>query len=209
MLVLGVTGGIGSGKSYICNKFLQRGVPVYDSDKRTKELYEKSPALLKALSSLLGDSVLQNKDGKLSLNRKEMARIIFSDRSLREKVKDVVYPAVMQDFRRWRGAQQRIAIMKKTEVPFVILESAVILENPIVEKDVDFVLSVESPLDLRIQRVTRRDNLTREEVMERISSQWSDEQRCEYSDFIIQNTPEQNIEEQVDSIYLFLKKWQH
>lgn len=205
MKVLGITGGIGSGKSYVCRMFEARGIPVYDSDSRTKELYNKNPELLRALETLLGKDVVEKKRGKRVLNKKVMAERIFSDELLLEQVAEVVHPFVMSDFRRWRGGQQRLATLGKKDIPFVILESAVILENPLVKRDTDFVATVSAPLEIRIERVVSRDNSPRDAVLERIASQWSDSMREDEADFTIVNAPGKNLEHQVDRLYNKIK----
>ena len=206
MKVLGVTGGIGSGKSYICKKFAEMGIPVYDSDSRTKELYNKSPKLLSSLVSLLGPSIVKKEGESLVLNKEAMASKIFADKALMEKVKEIVYPAVMQNFRRWKGAQKRIAEERGKKVPFVILESAVILENAIVKKDTDFVLAVQAPKELRAERVMKRDNISRTVVFERMVSQWTDEQRAAHSDFILDNVPGKDLDKEIVKLYKKIEK---
>lgn len=206
MKVLGVTGGIGSGKSYICKKFAEMGIPVYDSDSRTKELYNKSPKLLSSLVSLLGPSIVKKEGESLVLNKEAMASKIFADKALMEKVKEIVYPAVMQNFRRWKGAQKRIAEERGKKVPFVILESAVILENAIVKKDTDFVLAVQAPKELRAERVMKRDNISRKVVFERMVSQWTDEQRAAHSDFILDNVPGKDLDKEIVKLYKKIEK---
>ena len=206
MKVLGVTGGIGSGKSYICKKFAEMGIPVYDSDSRTKELYNKSPKLLSSLVSLLGPSIVKKEGERLVLNKEAMASKIFADKALMEKVKEIVYPAVMQNFRRWKGAQKRIAEERGKKVPFVILESAVILENAIVKKDTDFVLAVQAPKELRTERVMKRDNISRKVVFERMVSQWTDEQRAAHSDFILDNVPGKDLDKEIVKLYKKIEK---
>ena len=206
MKVLGVTGGIGSGKSYICKKFAEMGIPVYDSDSRTKELYNKSPKLLSSLVSLLGPSIVKKEGESLVLNKEAMASKIFADKALMEKVKEIVYPAVMQNFRRWKGAQKRIAEERGKKVPFVILESAVILENAIVKKDTDFVLAVQAPKELRAERVMKRDNISRKVVFERMASQWTDEKRAAHSDFILDNVPGKDLDKEIVKLYKKIEK---
>ena len=115
-----VTGLIGSGKSAVCALLRERGIPVYDSDARTKRLYECSIGLVERLEEALGQP-LRGEDGRL--DRKALARVIFSGDSARETVEGIVYPLVLRDFRRWRARQKN--------APLVVLESAVILEKPL------------------------------------------------------------------------------
>ena len=155
-----VTGGIGSGKSAVCAMLRDRGVPVYDSDSRTKSLYDKYPSLVESLESALGQE-LKLPDG--TLDRKKLAGIIFSDSSAREKVEVAVYPFVLKDFKRWRS--------RHGKAPFVVLESAVILSKPVFDGIADAVVLVDAPLEQRLQRTVLRDGCTAEAALERIKAQ--------------------------------------
>lgn len=155
-----VTGLIGSGKSAVCALLRERGIPVYDSDSRTKRLYDRRPALVDAMEKALGTS-LRGKDGVL--DRKRLAGIIFSDSSARENVEAVVYPAVLADFKRWKSRQKG--------APFVVLESAVALSKPIFDALAQAVVLVDAPPEVRLARVMRRDSLDAEAVMRRMTAQ--------------------------------------
>lgn len=155
-----VTGLIGSGKSAVCALLRERGIPVYDSDSRTKRLYDRRPALVDAMEKAVG-TPLRGKDG--ALDRKRLAGIIFSDSSAREKVEAVVYPAVLADFKRWKSRQKG--------APFVVLESAVALSKPIFDALAQAVVLVDAPPEVRLARVMRRDSLDAEAVMRRIAAQ--------------------------------------
>ena len=179
--VLGCTGGIGSGKSYVSRIFESLGYPVYFSDDRAKMLYDTDPVLLGQMTELLGSDILV--DGKLC--RKTVAARIFGDSELLAKVESFVHPAVIADFKKWK--QQTCAAMA-TEggaPDFVIFESAILLETPLVKGCADKILTVNAPYELRIERVMKRDNVTREMVIARIGKQWSDIQRDALADFII------------------------
>ena len=178
--VLGITGGIGSGKSYVCGVFRSLGCKVYDSDSRTKELYDENPQILAGLKDILGKSILKN--GKL--DKKAMASIIFRDRSLLEKVKEFVYPFVMEDFLRW----------KRWKRGTVVFESAVILENEYVRSFMDKTLVVTAPLGERIRRVIARDGSTEEEVRARLASQCPDSQRISKADFVLESVEGADVE---------------
>lgn len=184
--VLGITGGIGSGKSYVCGVFRSLGCKVYDSDSRTKELYEEKPEILSGLVKILGKGIL--KKGKL--DRKAMAAIIFGDRSLLEKVKEFVYPFVMEDFRLW----------KRWRRGTVIFESAVILENGYVRSFMDKTLVVTAPLKERIRRVMERDGSSEEQVRARLASQVSDKERLRLADFTLESVQGKDIEAQARRI---------
>ena len=155
-----LTGPIGSGKSAVSALLLERGIPVYDSDARTKQLYNRRPALVRRLEQALGMS-LRTGDGKL--DRARLAARIFADASARERLEAIVYPAVLQDFRRWRDRQQ--------EAPFVVLESAVALAKPLFDGVWDVAVLVKAPEALRMQRVMARDGLDETAVRARMAAQ--------------------------------------
>ena len=155
-----LTGLIGSGKSAVSALLAERGIPVYDSDARTKALYDENPTLVPALEKVLGIP-LRTAGGKL--DRKALAAVIFSDAKAREEVENTVYPAVLEDFLRWREAH--------VHAPFVVLESAVILSKPIFNGLADKVVLVTAPREVRLQRVMARDGLGAEEVLRRMDAQ--------------------------------------
>lgn len=159
MLTVIVTGGIGSGKSAVCALLRERGIPVYDCDSRVKELYSCRRSLVPKLEKALG-SPLRRADGTLDKTR--LAAIIFSDPAARETLEGIVYPILLQDFKRWRSHQK---------APFVALESAIILSKPLFDGLADVVVLVEAPQELRIRRVMARDGLSLPEVERRLSAQ--------------------------------------
>ena len=159
MVTVIVTGGIGSGKSAVCALLRERGIPVYDSDSRVKELYVCRRSLVPRLEKALR-SPLRQVDG--SLDKARLAALIFSDEAARETLESIVFPILLKDFQRWRSRQK---------APFVVLESAIILSKPVFDGLADAVVLVDAPEDLRIQRVMARDGLSREAVDRRISAQ--------------------------------------
>jgi len=170
MLRLGITGGIGSGKSYVSRIFTALGVPVYEADSQARLLYERDERLRLALIALLGGDIYQ--DGVLQ--REVMAAKIFSDHALLEEVNRLVHPAVMADFTAW--AQR--------EAPYIILESAIILETPFVSA-LDRILTVSTPIALRYERLFRRDASSMEDSQRRMERQWSDAMREAKADFVV------------------------
>ena len=178
VLTLGCTGGIGSGKSYVSRIFEQLGYPVYFSDDRAKLLYDTDEKLLCQMVGLLGEEIL--KDGRL--DRGIVASKIFGNSGLLAKVESFVHPAVLADFERWKG---EICRDEKNAPEFVVFESAILLETPLVKGCADKIMTVVAPYELRIERVIKRDNASREQIEARIAQQWSDEQREALSDFII------------------------
>ncbi len=175
MKTLVCTGGIGAGKSYVTSILNILGYPVYNSDYRTKELYNTNKDLLNMLTDLLGNELLEN--GRL--NRQYMAQKIFADKSLLEKVNSIVHPFVYKDFINWRENN------RNRGVELVLFESAIFFESPMFKDIADYVLVVSAPLELRISRVSSRDNLKREDVINRINKQASQELKEAQSDFII------------------------
>ena len=154
-----VTGGIGSGKSAVCALLRKRGIPVYDSDSRVKELYKSRRSLVPRLEKALG-CPLRLDDG--ILDKARLSALIFSDEGARETLESIVYPILLKDFQRWRSRQ---------EAPFVVLESAIILSKPIFDGLADAVVLVDAPRELRIRRVMERDGVSREQVQRRLEAQ--------------------------------------
>lgn len=188
--ILACTGGIGSGKSYVAKIFGKLGYPVYYSDERAKQLYDTDELLLSQMVDLLGSDILQN--GKL--NRAVVAAKIFSNRSLLEKVEQIVHPAVLRDFLKWKSEQEKNL---EKGCNFVIFESAIILEKPVF-KELSFkVLNVVAPVQERIERVMARDGVTKEQVLERMSKQWSDEDRAAFSHYTISSGSKQAVLPQI------------
>lgn len=166
--VLAVTGGIGAGKSYVCNIFKSLyGIPVYDSDSHAKSLYDTDAALLSRIRKIAGDDIV-SLEGKLL--RGVLAGRIFNDREMLSAVEAEVFPAVMRDFARWKLRAVRLS-GEDVRPPFVIIESAIFLVKPVLYPMADRVLYVDAPADLRIERVMRRDNVSRDAVLARIASQ--------------------------------------
>jgi dephospho-CoA kinase len=190
MKILGLTGGIGSGKSTVAKLFSQKGIPVYISDNRAKELMKNSPKLNQKIKALLGeDSYFKNGE----LNRPYISHKIFQDKSLLQKMNALVHPAVAQDFENWKT--------ENNYAPFVIKESAILFESSSF-LFCDLVISVVADENIRIQRSVERDGLTRQEIINRIKNQWTDKQRIERSDFVITNNSSlEELEKQVNEVY--------
>lgn len=171
MLCLGITGGIGSGKSYLSHIFTALGIPVYDADLQAKILYNRNQGLRLSLIELLGADIYYNG----VLQREIMAERIFSIQSLLEEVNKLVHPVVMDDFFIWKECQK---------TPYVILESAIILETPFASA-IDKMLTVSAPGALRLERLCRRDVASAEDAQRRMEKQWSDEMREAKSHFVV------------------------
>lgn len=173
MIVVGLTGGIGSGKTTIAKCFETYGIPVYIADKEAKDLMNRSKVIQRKLIALFGDDAY--KDGRL--NRAYLASKIFNDKTLLLKMNAIVHPKVASHFKRW---------LKKQDAPYIIKEAAIIFENNL-EHQYDYIITVVADEQLRIARVMKRDDATRKKVETIISNQLSDEEKIKKSHFVIVN----------------------
>lgn len=168
-----LTGGIGSGKTAVSRYLISRGVPVYDCDSMTRRLYDTDRELVRSIEEALG-LALSLPDG--TMDRKALAREIFGNGDSLAKVERIVHPAVLEDFCRWRDAMD----MKIREEgwcgyagcrPFVVMESAIAMEKHIFDGSYDRVVLVDAPLDIRVERASRRDSSPREQILGRMAAQ--------------------------------------
>ena len=174
MKKIGLTGGIGSGKSTIAQLFASFGTPVYNCDKRAKELMATDAEILRSLSIIIGDDAVV--DGQL--NRAKIASVIFADEYKLQQINAIVHPAVGRDFLRW--CEHRSAEGHK----YVICEAALMVGTNM-EPLMDNIIAVSLPLEVRIERTMQRDNASRGQVEARIAHQISDETLTSHADFII------------------------
>ena len=170
-----LTGGMGSGKSAVGALLKARGVPVYDSDSRTKTLYDRDPALVGLLETALGVG-LRTAEGHL--DRAKLAALSFSDPARKAALEAVVHPAVLQDFRRWKR-WQRPKGWTYGPVPFVVLESAIILSCPVFDGVGDKTVLVDASEEIRLARAVARDGSDPEAVLRRIRQQRFDLSRVD------------------------------
>lgn len=162
-----LTGGLGSGKSAVSAYLRSHGVPVYDSDSRTKRLYDRDPVLVDRLEEALSVPL---RDEKGVFCRSALAGVFFADSSKKALVESIVHPAVLSDFLRWKS-WQRPKGWTYGPVPFVALESAIILSCPVFEGIGDKVVLVEAPEEVRVERAVLRDGSTPEAILRRIRRQ--------------------------------------
>ena len=176
MLKIGITGGIGSGKSTVCKLFEQLGIPVYNADAEAKQLMKEDAALRKQITQLFGpDAYLENGE----LNRVLIGQKAFNNSALLEELNAAVHPAVTQHFLDWANRFQN-------KNAYVVKEAALIFEAG-TYKDLDFVINVSAPLRIRLRRVMERDGVSEEDVKKRMKKQMSERKRNQLSDFIIKN----------------------
>ena len=173
MTIIGLTGGIGSGKSTVGTMFKELGVPVYNSDERAKRLMNTSKKIKKELIGLFGEKAYSEQE----LNRAYIAKKVFNDANLLAKLNGIVHPKVRKDFLNWT---------KKHNAPYVIQETALLFENES-QKSYDKVILVIAPKELRIKRVLKRDESSREQILSRINNQLDDEIKIKLADYIIEN----------------------
>ena len=195
-----LTGGMGSGMSAVSACLRARGVHVYDSDSRTKSLYDRRPALVDEMEAVLGTG-LRDADGRL--DRRKLAGLIFSDPRKKAAVEAVVHPAVLADFRRWKRCQ-RPKGWTYGPVPFVVLESAIILSCPVFDGVGDKVVLVDADEPVRAARAAARDGSDLETALRRIRSQSFDPSRV---DLVFRNDgPLETLPARVDLVFpnLFL-----
>lgn len=191
-LKIGMTGGIGSGKSTVCRIFELLGIPVYYADDRAKMLMNENPDVRNQITALIGPEAY-NEHGQL--DREVLAAQIFQNPAVRLKINEIVHPAVHRDFAKWAES--------KTDAPYVLEEAALIFESG-GDAHMDFMITVIAPLEKRINWVMKRNGLDRKSVMDRINAQWSDEKKIPLSDFIIVNDLQSSLIRQVNEIHNFL-----
>jgi dephospho-CoA kinase len=187
MMTVGITGGIGSGKTIICQVFSQLGIAVYNADYEAKQMYNL-PAVKEELKKKFGKKVLDKDE---NLDKKKMAELIFNDEKALEEINALIHPLVKQHFNDWKGKQ---------EGEYILKEAAILFESG-AYKDCDKIILVTAPAEIRVERVLKRDNRTRKEVEQIMAQQWSDEKRSKHSDFVITNDESQLVIPQVLEIH--------
>ena len=193
MLRIGITGGIGSGKSTVARIFSVLGIPVYDSDSASKRLMEEDEEIKKRIIQSFGKESYLNG----SLNRKYLSGLVFNDQKKIELLNSIVHPATILDAEEW---------VKKQNAPYTIKEAALIFESGS-NKFLDFVIGVSSPLPLRIERTIQRGNITEAQVKARIKLQMDEEEKMRLCKYVIFNDEQQMLIPQVLSLHeKFLKQ---
>ena len=171
--IIGLTGGIGSGKTTIAKHFASLGIPVYIADDEAKKLMDNSEIIAK-LQAVFGNEIIENQ----KIDRKALAQIVFQNPKKLKILNSIIHPAVKKHFTDWLSTYKNH--------PIIIKEAAILFESGSY-KDCDSIITVTSPLEERVNRVMKRDNASRESILDRINNQWTDEQRISKSDYIITN----------------------
>jgi dephospho-CoA kinase len=195
-LKVGITGGIGSGKTTVCKIFEELGAPVYYADERAKALMTNNKALKNNILGLLGENAyFENGE----LNRPFIASVVFRDKAKLQQLNDLVHPAVREDGQAWHDSQT---------APYTLKEAALLVENGSF-RDLDALIVVTAPLEIRLQRVMQRDGADRETVEARMRNQLPEQEKLKHADFVVLNDGEHGLIEQVYGIHknlLVMKK---
>ncbi len=188
MLTIGLTGGIGAGKSLVCDIFRHLNVRVYEADKRARLLMNEEAGIRDQIMALFGEKIYTPE----GLDRKQVAKIVFHDEAMLEKVNSIVHPFVFRDFGIW--------LRKQEDQKYVIHEAAIIVESGAASL-FDRIITVEAPEEIRIQRVIHRDGVGREEVAARVMRQAGAEERIKNAHYVIMNDGQLMIIPQVLSVH--------
>ncbi|WP_166964387.1 dephospho-CoA kinase [Yeosuana marina] len=173
MIEVGLTGGIGSGKTTVAKEFGALGIPVYIADEEAKKLMITSKTIKRKLIELFGEEAYL--DGKL--NKPFIASIIFNDKTYLERMNAIIHPQIASHFKKWK---------QKQDAPYVIKEAAILFENGSYKK-LDVIITVTAPKELKIKRLLRRDDTTEEKIESIMKNQWSDDEKIKRSQYVINN----------------------
>ncbi|MCY1722916.1 dephospho-CoA kinase [Prolixibacteraceae bacterium Z1-6] len=193
-ITVGITGGIGSGKSTVCSVFKLLGAPVFEADIEAKKLVNTSSEIKSGLIDWFGDDIY-TKNG--TINRQKLAGIIFNDEVQLNKANGLIHPVVRSEFQKW---------VQKQNAPYVVHEAAILFESGFY-KMMDYTILVSAPQQIRIDRVTSRDGSTAEQVKERMDKQWTDEQKRKLATIEIKNDNKELILPQIINIDKQLKEY--
>jgi len=191
MKIIGLTGGIGSGKSTVLELFKILGVKTYSADKSAKKLINTDPYIINLIKSSFGENIYDNG----LLNSKKLSKIVFEDTEKLKLLNSIIHPAVAKDFK---------LFLNSTNEDYIVKEAAIIFETKS-ENNYDKIIFIQSPLEIRIERVINRDNISREEVMKRINNQLDENLIIDKCDYVISNENKEDLEDKVLSIHLDLK----
>ncbi|WP_335964347.1 dephospho-CoA kinase [Galbibacter sp. PAP.153] len=191
-MIVGLTGGIGSGKSTVASMFKKHGIPVFIADTEAKQLMQTNGNVKKAIIGAFGKEAYINNEP----NTKYLAAQVFPDPAKLQELNQIIHPAVATYFKEWAAKQ---------DAPYVIKEAAILFESG-GNKDCDVIITVTAPLNVRIKRVVERDNTTMEAVQERMKHQWSESEKVKQSDYVIENIHIETTRQLVERIHSLLVK---
>jgi len=189
--IIGLTGGIGSGKTVIANYIKSLGIPVYIADDEARKLME-NPEIVEAIMHEFGTEVIHNG----ALNRDILAKLVFNNPVKLQSLNNIVHPRVKKHFDSW--------VYNHKQYPLLVKEAAILFESGSY-KECTYVITVTAPLEIRIQRVIQRDKTDKESVLKRMQNQWTDQQKIAKSDYVIHNVSIEEAKKQVDKILQILK----
>ena len=187
MKKIGITGGIGSGKTYVASVFQSLGIPIFNADIQAKKIMTSSEKLIKLAKEEFGNDIYKGSD----LNKEKLASIVFSNSDKLQKLNSLVHPIVKEEFNNW---------CKKQTSPYVIKEAAILFESNS-HIGLDAVICVSAPLELRIERLLNRDDYSEKEIKKRIENQISQEEKEKLSDYIIVNDEKELLLPKIIKIY--------
>ncbi len=188
MLKIGLTGNIGSGKTVVARIFSQLGIPVFQADNEARKLFEDDQ-IKSEIRKLFGSAVFSPSGEVL---RPVIAEIVFSDQKLLEKLNKIIHPAVREKYLRW--------CLDHSEAPYTLYEAAILFESGYY-REMDKVICVVAPEELRTRRVMQRDNLPTEEVKKRMANQWDELRKIELADYVIRNDETEPVIKQVIALH--------
>ncbi len=190
MLKIGITGGMGSGKTTVCRVFESLGIPVYYADLKAKALMQSDAQLIAAIQAEFGE---QTYDQHQQLNRAYLAEKAFSNAEQTAKLNALVHPAVYHDFEKWAKTWE-------ANKPYVLKEAALLFESDSY-KQCDYSILVLADHQVKIERIKARDGLQEEQILARMDKQWSDAQKLEKANFVIHNNENTSILQQVLALH--------
>jgi dephospho-CoA kinase len=184
--IIGLTGGIGGGKTTVAHEFLTLGIPVYFADIEAKKQLTQ-PKVQQQIRAVFGEDIVDQD----TINTAKLAAIVFADSAKLQQLNAIIHPEVQIHFDQW--------LDQHSQYPLVVKEAAILFESGSAA-NCDYIISVQAPKEERIHRVMVRDQVSKEQVVARIQHQWTDEQRAAKSDFTITNLSQESLKNQVQSI---------
>lgn len=184
--IIGLTGGIGSGKTKVADYLTQKGIPVYIADVEAKKILDKPDVIQKITDEIGGITLVEGK-----IDRKSLANTVFNNPEKLQKLNNIIHPEVQKHFTDW------VTIHKS--YPIVVKEAAILFESGSY-KQCDAVITITAPVEERIKRVMKRDNVSYEDVLRRMENQWTDEERVKFSDYAIENVNFNQTKKHLDKI---------